>query len=97
MNDISYIAGWNMPGYLPESDPYVLESFEQAKQALEFVLRDWGNNAEKLSEENEISLAIDTIDGWRAPRLWGDPSVHETHAVGYLLWIVAAREERSDH
>ena len=29
-----YVAGWNMPGYLPESDPTVFETESEAKHYL---------------------------------------------------------------
>jgi hypothetical protein len=26
-----FVAGWNMPGYLPDTEPFTFDSFEEAK------------------------------------------------------------------
>jgi len=28
----NYIAGWNMPGYMPDSEPSAFETFDEAKR-----------------------------------------------------------------
>lgn len=35
-----YIAGWNQPGYLPETDPETFDSFEDAVESLSADLTD---------------------------------------------------------
>ena len=43
-----YIAGWNMPGYLPESEPTEFETFDDAKRS---IISDMLFYADSLDEE----------------------------------------------
>ena len=44
---MTYIAGWNMPGYMPESEP---EEFDTAREAVQYLLdtveRFWDSDAD---------------------------------------------------
>ena len=43
--DVLYIAGWNMPGYLPETDPVILDNETDAIRYLsDAVIRFWDDD-----------------------------------------------------
>ena len=43
--DVLYIAGWNMPGYLPESDPVIFDNETDAIRYLsDTVIRFWDDD-----------------------------------------------------
>ena len=72
----SYIAGWNMPGYLPETDPETFDTLADAAEYLRETLARW------LDEDGapEDMTAADIIiidpvagyaDGWYTPASGG--------------------------
>jgi hypothetical protein len=46
----NYVVGHNMPGYLPESDPWITADWETARNAL---LEDMDRHADLLAEYND--------------------------------------------
>jgi hypothetical protein len=44
---MNYVVGHNMPGYLPESDPWISSDWEEARNAL---LEDMDRHADSLAE-----------------------------------------------
>lgn len=60
-----YIAGWNMPGYLPEIEPVEFDSFKEAKKYIvEELFRymhelyDAGELDDGEAEQTEIEILI---------------------------------------
>lgn len=58
-----FIAGWNMPGYLPDAEP---EEFDEADDALEFVRDLMREDAEGMGWSREDAEAIDGIEADKA-------------------------------
>ena len=70
-----YTIGWNMPGYLPEMEPYTLDTADEAKRAMIDELEraadmsDAVNDhsiAEDLSNAAEDLNLCDVSNGWDA-------------------------------
>lgn len=67
-----YTIGWNMPGYLPEMEPYTVDTADEAKRAMiDELLRhadqvDEGdhNIADELSHIAEDLNLCDVSQGW---------------------------------
>lgn len=53
-----FVAGWNMPGYLPDADP---EVFDDAENAMEYVRDLMREDAESMGWRQEDAEAIDGI------------------------------------
>lgn len=82
----TYTAGWNMTGYLPETDPETFESLEDAAAYLRETLTRWLDEDEAPEDMTaENILTIDPIagyaDGWYTPacggadmHLWAQPT-----------------------
>lgn len=73
--ETTYTLGWNMPGYLPEMDPYEIEGADAAKRAMIDELERDADNADAGDEHeraNELSALAedlnlsDVSDGWSA-------------------------------
>ena len=76
----SYVALWNMPGYLPEDEGIVCESFADAKQALiDELLRaadnvaTWADSDHECDDDcedcpeqraNALALAAEDVNLW---------------------------------
>lgn len=76
----TYIIGNNMPGYMPDAEPFaVVGTFDDAKQALIDELKfaeDYANNEE---EAEEYAEAAEDVNLWSGP---------DTIRVGNLVyWI----------
>lgn len=63
--ETTYVIGSNMPGYLPDSEPFtVTGTFDDAKRALidEILFQaDYANNEE---EAEELTLAAEEVNLW---------------------------------
>lgn len=75
-----YIIGNNMPGYLPDSEPYtVVGTFEDAKKALISDL--WFEEENAIDEEDAEEYANAQQD----VNLWSGPD--NIHCGQYIYWI----------
>jgi len=83
-----YIAGWNQPGYLPESDPATFDDFADAKG---YILDEMQNYSDELfeSEEEATGGKADDVEqaGINAQHERGP---FEVRAGGYVFWVVKA-------
>ena len=67
-----YTIGWNMPGYLPDMEPYTVDTADEAKRAMiDELLRhadqvDEGdsNLADEISHKAEDLNLCDVSTGW---------------------------------
>lgn len=106
-----YTAGWNMPGYLPESEPATLDTFNEAVAYLaDTVSRFWDEDYDGVDglEEPERTEARESVDGKWLPvhtDLHNSPVVHDdgtrsltlyTPDTGLVFWIVPAPEDDTD-
>lgn len=84
---VHYHIGWNMPGYLPEMDPWMLTTAEDAKSSMiDAILFDAEHEADEDNAETLSALAEDlnlakVEDGWDG---WTD-RLH--------YWIMPCEEE----
>lgn len=91
---VEWTAGWNMPGYLPESDPETFESWDDARDYIvDAISRFWDQDADAYDGmTNDASsdarwLPVDTaINSATHNEVWS-----ATTGDGHLrLWIVPA-------
>lgn len=52
--DQHWAAGWNIPGYMPEMDPYISDSWERCRDFLVEDLRRWRPSPEQRDAERVI-------------------------------------------
>ncbi len=55
----AWSVGENDPGYLPESDPAVLDTWEEAREAVREAATEWNNDIAEHSEECEAGKSAD--------------------------------------
>lgn len=58
-----FVAGWNMPGYLPDAEPV---EFDDAEDALEYVRDRMREDAEENAPEVEVDALLAQIDTFEA-------------------------------
>ena len=54
-----FVAGWNMPGYLPDAEP---EEFDDSEEAMEYIREEMRRDAEGNGWSREDAEAIDGIE-----------------------------------
>jgi hypothetical protein len=87
-----FTAGWNQPGYLPESDPEDFEDFDDAKEVILDEIDRTADNAHLVNDKKaieECNAALDDADGWIGGEL-GHGDYWQVYCDGYVYWI--ARE-----
>ena len=78
----TYIIGNNMPGYMPDSEPFTVEgTFDDAKRALIGELFFAAEYADR-EEANELVSAAEDVNLWRRP--------DSIRAGNYVYWITEA-------
>lgn len=75
-----FVIMWNMPGYLPETDPLHVPDFPSAVEALVSELETLELNAETDAVAAEYAEMADAVAAWDAPDAIygpsGDPYVY---------------------
>lgn len=70
----SFTAGWNQPGYLPDTEPETFATFEEAVGYLKETYERWAD--EDGSSDTWSSVVIEQTTG----------SLHAAYR-GYVLWV----------
>ena len=82
----NYAVGWNMPGYMPDTEPYVHATFEEARadviEELNRAIDDYGEEAEELCIPYELAIA--EFESATSPI---------TVTVGKYLWWIEPTDE----
>lgn len=58
-----FVAGWNMPGYMPDSEPV---EFDNADDALDYIKSEMRRDAEENAPEFEVDSLLARIDTFEA-------------------------------
>ena len=58
-----FVAGWNMPGYLPDSEPV---EFDDSEEAMEYIREEMRRDAEENAPEAEVDALLAQIDTFEA-------------------------------
>jgi hypothetical protein len=70
-----YNAGWNMPGYLPETDPETCEDFDSAKGYLAATIERFRDSDYDVLDEDEVSAKwdelLEDLNGTAQDEDWG--------------------------
>ena len=84
-----FACGWNQPGYLPESDPVMCDTFDEAKELITDELDRAADDAYTAgTSTNEFDEGIDTAEDWTD----SDGPYWQLYADGYVYWINAPEE-----
>lgn len=75
---MTWVAGWNIPGYLPEMHPETFDSWEDAR---EFLI----NEIESFLEDSVGSSALIAL----LREAMADDSFQSAQVDGYVYWIVS--------
>lgn len=62
-----YVAGWNMAGYLPETDPETFDTLDEAYAYLHETLEQWleqDEQPETMTAAGILERGADYVDGW---------------------------------
>jgi hypothetical protein len=85
-----WVAGWNMPGCMPDSDPAIFETFEDARDyivsALENAVDDVTEANEGVINPDQINALIDARKRWEAIESEGE---HGETVGNWHYWIKA--------
>lgn len=77
-----YCVGWNMPGYMPDSDLVMFLDFDDAKSSLKESFENHMDEDETVTEERGQEI-LGGIDGWKeSAGEWG------FNFGRYFYWIV---------
>jgi hypothetical protein len=60
-----FVAGWNMPGYMPDSEPM---EFDSATDALDYIKGEMRQDAEDNAPESELDELLGQIDTFKADK-----------------------------
>lgn len=82
-----YSAGWNMPGYMPDSEPAVFTSFESAKasilESIENAADEMAQEIDETSAEQQEEAEIDDGKAWVEKQT----SEFSVHVGKYVYWV----------
>ena len=81
---MSYVIGFNMPGYMPDMEPYQVDTFDEAKRCLISELKIAEDDAD--SEESAIEFSLEAED----VNLWSSEGTTNEMPDGYCYWIEEA-------
>lgn len=79
---MGYTIGWNMPGYLPEMEPYTVDTADEAKRAMIDELRRTADCADIEDEATELTHVAEDLNLCDVSQGW-DTTVYDT-----AYWIV---------
>ena len=80
----NFVAGWNMPGYLPTMEPLFFVEFDDAKR---FILNAMGEHADEYALEDNESAAEGLESLRQECNLESEPFTVEDDGVAY--WVEA--------
>lgn len=84
-----YIAGYNMPGYLPEMEPAEFDTFGDAKEFLFQELQTMEDNCNQVGNQDDADVYGEQSK--RLPPTWSGaestPYCSPEMPDGYVYWI----------
>lgn len=82
-----YVAGWNMPGYLPEMEPAEFDDFDSAKR---FLIDEMKRTEEQFGESDDEDAAEEVCHDAEAVNLWSTPDSITSYGANLAWWISEA-------
>lgn len=82
-------AGWNQPGYLPESDPAEFDDYTDAVSYLVDEIRERADDAEDTEmggERDKFLNAAQDLEWWTEHEI-DEPEDVSVSAWGWVFWI----------
>ena len=82
-----YIAGYNQPGYLPETDPVEFDDFDDAQSS---IIDELDNAAEIAYNSDDDLAGQDCDESKEEAEQWneGTETYWQAYCDGYVYWIV---------
>lgn len=77
---MSYLVGWNMPGYLPEMEPYEVETVQEG---VEMILNEISMLYDQTEDNEEAAELMEVIESLR-----GTTELVEVEVCGYVYWVI---------
>lgn len=90
MTGPSYVAGYNIPGFLPEVEPATFDTFDEAKRFVidELLLAaDDCAAAENEAGAEELTAIAESVNLESGPFSWD-----ASHVDGYAYWVEVAAD-----
>lgn len=82
---MKYIVGWNMPGYMPETDPVEFDDFAEAR---EYLVEELDRSTDMIADSGTYSEAdFQEAEGAIAQVKDAQVPVHIDFPDGYVYWI----------
>lgn len=89
---MNYIAGWNMPGYLPEVTPWITDNYNDA---VEYLLDEMARYSETLDNDSDYDEYLGAVSSVESARASG---VEVFVALGdCTYWVTVTSEEVTDN
>lgn len=80
-----YVAGWNMPGYMPDSEPAFFLEFDDAKR---HILQEMTSHEDEYAEQGDESKAEDVSAAKEDVNL--ESKEFSVTVAGYAYWVSRA-------
>ena len=55
----NYVAGWNMPGYLPESEPWTTDSYDDAVEYMLYEMERYADDLDGAAWDRYLETVSD--------------------------------------
>ena len=78
-NTPCFVAGWNMPGYMPDSEPVSFDDADDAREYIAQSMRDFADQTENDADAKELESAAEDCEN-------GSGEYGQTVA-GYQYWV----------
>ena len=93
---MNHAYGHNVSGYLPESDTYVVETFDEAKRGLIADMLRTADYAETESIAEDLTNTAEDVNLWSGPDTAYVEMMESEHCIPTAWWIMETEEEVSD-
>lgn len=98
----AWVAGWNMPGYMPDSEPAAFEDCDEAREYIESVLRERagetmldGTRSNEETDAEEVAL-IEAADRMKKRVAENHEAEYGETIAGVHYWITHKPGELAD-
>ena len=87
-----YVMGWNVPGYLPEMEPEIYETFEDARAALIETLLLFADTSHRKTHRADYGKLAGFVANWTVSEL-NETGGLADYAGVYAFWINETESE----
>ncbi len=77
-----YVIGSNMPGYMPDSDPFECSTFNHARDCIVEELRMRRDDFDTAEHDTGFNAAIEEVQRLKKGEEWTSATI-----AGYVYWL----------